>query len=506
MQGWVGTILQVDLGKGQITKDPLDEGFAASWVGGEGFGAKLLWDAVGPEVVDGLDPRNILVYASGPLTGTLAPSSGRLEIITKSALTGIFGDSNSGGNFAPEFKQAGYDAIVIKGKAEKPVYLWIDDDKIEIRDASYLWGKSIPETDEMLKQEIGDRNIQVSCIGPAGENLIRFATIANNLVRTAGWGGVGAVAGSKKLKAIAVRGRKGIRVGRPEEFEKACWEARQKLEKKVGPLLQTRRKMGTMYLGRFSYLGGNCHLNNYTVAQCSEERFEKISGEKFAEEYISGGPHGCYGCVQHCAHFVQVKEGAYRGLASEGFEYAALGPYLSWYGSDNLAFAMAAAKYCNDFGLDTAESAMLLGWATECFQRGILTEKDTDGLELNFGDEKVGLELLRKMVCREGLGDILAEGVARAAQLVGKGSEYYSYSIKGKGSNESPTRVSYGCALASATSTRGADHLKGWPQFELSGGSPRDSLKLWGHKDTGDRSSHQGKAPLAIYNQRMSTL
>ncbi len=221
MYGWSGAILNIDLTKGVINKEPLTMDFAAKWLGGEGFGAKILWDEVGPEVKDALEPGNVIIYTTGPLTGTLAPSSGRLEIVTRSPLTNIFGDSNSGGHFAPEFKNAGYDAIVIKGKAQKPVYVWIDDEVVEIRDASRLWGKTVSETDRSIKDELGDQNIQISCIGPAGEHLVKFAILMNNLDRAPGWTGSGAVAGSKNLKAVAVRGTKGVRVARPAEFEEA---------------------------------------------------------------------------------------------------------------------------------------------------------------------------------------------------------------------------------------------------------------------------------------------
>ncbi len=504
MYGWAGNLLWVDLSKGESTRQPIAEDFALKWLGGEGFGARLLWEQVGPEVKDGLDPDNVLIFAAGPLISTLAPSSGRLEIITKSALTGIFGDSNSGGHFAPELKQAGYDVLIVKGKSDRPVYLWIDDDRVEIRDASHLWGRTVPETDALLKEELRDENIQVACIGPGGENLVRFAAIINNLVRAAGWGGAGAVAGSKNLKAIAVRGTRGVRAARPEQFEQACWAAQDKLRKTVR-LLETRRKMGTMHLMRMYHFGGYAGMKNYTVSQAPEDYIEKVSGEKWADEFLSN-TMGCHGCRQHCSHFVTVREGAYRGLASEGFEFAALGPYLFSYGSDNLAFAAAAAKYCNDYGLDATAPAGALAWATDCFQRGILTEKDTDGLILNWGDEPTALELLRKITYREGFGDLLAEGIEKASKAIGKGSEYYAQTIKGRYVWELNTRTNYGCSIAAATATRGCDHLKGWGQYEFAAPSPEASQQRWGHPKTGDRRSHEGKAPMTVEGQRLHTL
>ncbi|MBM2832189.1 MAG: Aldehyde ferredoxin oxidoreductase [Dehalococcoidia bacterium] len=502
--GWAGTLLWVDLTQGRITRQPLDEDFALKWLGGEGFGARLLWERVGPEVKDGLDPENILVFAAGPLISTLAPSSGRLEIITKSALTGIFGDSNSGGHFAPELKQAGYDALIVTGRAERPVYIWIDDEEVEIRDAAHLWGRTVPETDDILRKELAGDDIQVACIGPGGENLVRYAAILNNRTRAAGWGGAGAVAGSKKLKAIAVRGTRGVRVARPAQFEQACWAAHRKLLTDVR-LLETRRRMGTMHLMRMYHFGGYSAMRNCTISQAPDEFVEKVSGEKWADEYIVG-TMGCHGCLQHCSHFAVVKNGPYKGLASEGFEFACLGPYLYSYGSDNLAFAFAAAKYCNEQGLDTTAPAGAISWATDCFQRGILTEKDTDGLVLNWGDEAVALELLRKITHREGFGDLLAEGVEKAARAVGRGSERYAQTIKGRYCYEFNAHTNYGCAIAAATSTRGCDHLKGWPQFEFSAPPPEVSQRRWGYPTTGDRRSHKGKAPMTVEGQRLHTL
>ncbi len=503
MYGWSGIILIIDLSSGKIEKRSLEPEFARKWIGGEGFGAKVLWDEVGPEVEDGLDPRNVLIFACGPLNGTMAPSSGRLELVTKSPLTGIFGDSNTGGHLAPEFRQAGYDAVIIEGKAEKPVYIWIDDDAVEIRKAGHLWGKTVPETDAALKAELGDKEIQVSCIGPAGENLVRFATIMNNLVRAPGWVGTGAVAGSKNLKAIAVRGTRGIRIARPDDFEKACRDAREKVRK--NPQSKTLARTGTMYLARQFYVGGYASMRNFSQATCSPDYFRKISGENFAENYTSGR-QGCHGCEVQCGHNVVVKDGPYRGASPGGMEFGAFGPYIFWYGSDNLALAIAAARYCNENGMDVTEPGMLLSWATDCFKRGILTADDTDGLELDWGSEKAALEILGKISRREGFGNLLAEGLARAAKKLGRGSEYFAQTIKGRPSLEAGVRATYGTALASVTSSRGGDHLRGWPHFEYAALPEEKSLQRWGCRKTGDGRSPEGKAPMTAYDQQLHTI
>lgn len=503
MYGWMGTILRIDLTTGEIRKEPLEPAFARKWLGGEGFGAKYLWDEVGPEVEDGLDPRNLLMFTTGPLTGTIAPNAGRLEVVTKSPITNIFGDANAGGHFAPELKSAGYDLLIIKGKAARPVYIWIDDDKVEIRDAKHLWGKTVPETDAAIKQEHGDHGIQISCIGPAGENLVRFAILINNLSRAPGWTGCGAVAGSKRLKAIAVRGTKGVKIARPAEFEAACFEARKRvLELQSLPVM---RKMGTMMLIRNMFMGGYLHKHNYGVTQISEDEMEMINGDRFADDYVTKSL-GCYGCAMHCSHYCVVKDGPYAGTQGEGYEYGSLDGYILWGGSLNLAYGIACSKFCNDYGLDTTEPGELIAWATDCFQRGIIDTGDTGGLELKWGDEQMGMKLMKMITNREGFGDVLAEGMWRAAQKIGKGSEYYAPTIKHKQSQEKPTRASYACALLSATSTRGADHLKGFPSFERRHLSPEMGQKVWNNPNVVNPRSPVGKVPMAVYYRLMCTL
>ncbi|MBI2934488.1 MAG: aldehyde ferredoxin oxidoreductase family protein [Chloroflexi bacterium] len=502
MHAWNGWILRVDLTSGVIEKKSFASDFALKWLGGEGFGARILWDEVGPEVEDGLDPRNLLIYATGPLTGTIAPSSGRLEIVTKSPLTGIFGDSNAGGHFAPELKAAGYDALVITGKAARPVYLLVNDGEVQIRDASHLWGRTVPDTDRLLKEETGDTDIQISCIGPGGENLVRFAIAMNNIDRAPGWTGCGAVAGSKKLKAIAVRGTGGVSVARPSEFEQACRQAREKL--KSFRLLPPLRKFGTNYLYSAFYVNGFCHLNNYNVAQCSEDHYRQICPEEWAR-YLQS-LRGCHGCPLHCQHFAAVKEGAYRGVAGGAYEFGSFQPYLNSYGSSSIPFAMAATQFCNDYGIDGSEPGMLLAWATDCFKKGIITRKDTDGLVLDWGDQATALKLLRRIVYREGFGNILAEGLWRAARKLGPDAQELAQTIKGRPSVEGVVRASYGCALASATSTRGGDHLKGFPHLEFLNPAPETSMKFFGHPQAGNRSSPEGKAGMTVYGKNIYTL
>lgn len=504
MFGWAGTVLDIDLTENRILKAPLALDFARKWVGGEGFGVKTLWDVAGPEEEDALDEGNVLIYATGPLTGTMAPSSGRLEIINKSPLTGGFGDSNSGGHFAPELKNAGYDMLVIRGRAKEPVCIFINNDDVQIRKAGHLWGKPVSETDATLKSELGDKHLQVSCIGPAGENKVRFAILVNNLVRAPGWAGCGGVAGSKKLKAVVVRGTKGVKIAEPDEFERACWAARKKVQ--ALQLLPTLRQMGTMTLVRAQYLRGVAQLHNYNITQCTEDHVDRISGDRWSREFVVGNL-GCHGCAIHCSHVCAVNSGEHAGLFGEGFDFGAITGYIYSYGSSNLPFGMKAVTMCNDYGMDASQPGILLAWATDCYKRGLLPPAKSDGLVLDWGDEKIGLELIRRMTYREGmLGNLLAEGLGRAARLLGEGADYYAQTIKGKFSEEYATRASYGAALASSTSTRGADHLKGWPIFEQIGPPAETSLKIWGDSRAGDGRSHKAKVPVNSYSRLICTL
>ena len=246
MYGWTGVILNVDLTRGKIVKELLSKELVINFLGGSGINSKILYDMVKDPTIDPYDPENVLIYGTGPLNGTLAPACSRLTITSKGPFTLAFSDSNSGGHFAPELKFAGYDHIILQGRSTKPVYLWIDDDHVELRDASDLWGKDVWETDKMIKEEIGDPDVKISAIGPAGENLVRFAAVMNDRTRAAAWGGQGAVMGSKRLKAVAVRGTKEVRIAKPEEFEKACLKAREMIRNSY--VMRTLAIYGKPYL------------------------------------------------------------------------------------------------------------------------------------------------------------------------------------------------------------------------------------------------------------------
>lgn len=459
MYGWAGLILKVDLSRRKIVKQRLPKNLRANFLGGAGINSKILYDMVGPSV-DPYSPENVLIYGASPLNGTLAPASSRLTITSKGPFTMAFSDSNSGGHFAPELKFAGYDHALFRGIANGPVYLWIDDENVELRDADHLLGKDVWETDKILKEELGDPDIKTSVIGPAGEKLVRFAAVINDRTRAAAWGGNGAVMGSKNLKAVAVRGTKGVKIAKPKEFEEACLESREMIRKSY--VMSTLGIYGKTYLNDLYQQTSIFNIKNFREDRIPEEFFQLMSKNyflKFVTRWI-----GCFNCPCVCSHYLEVKSGRWSGERGEGYEFHQQKDVQMMEIYDP-TFALKWTNECNRLGLDTDAPAFAITWAMDCYERGIITDIDTDGIELAYGNQDAALEMLDKIVQRSGFGDILAEGVKLASKKIGRGSERYAYHTKGKFTHIDPRR-GWADALASATSTRGNDHLKGLPMSD----------------------------------------
>ena len=454
-KGYVGRILRVDLTKGEISAEPLSRELAENYIGGRGINVKLLYDEV-KAGVDPLSPENKLIVGTGPLTATLAPSSGRYNLTTKSALTGIFGDSNSGGHWAPELKFAGFDHVVIQGRSERPVYIWIENEHVEIRDTGDLWGKNTFEVTAGIQKELGDRSIQVMCIGPAGVNNVRYACLVNNLTRAAGRGGTGAVMGAKNLLAIAVRGTGDIKVARPKEFLQTVKQYFERINKHRGA--QIRAVYGTPFLTRLANEGGWLSYRNMQVCQ-NDEVAEKLSAESFLEGWVLKSK-ACFNCPIHCSHYYLVKEGPYAGVRSEGLEFVGVECFGLKTGVDYFPAILRANLMANRYGMDAGYLGDMIAWAMECFEEGILTEKDTDGLKLNFGNHEAMLTLIDKIARREGFGDFLAENMIVASEKLGEESKKLAHHIKGL-TLMPDIRIGYGYALGHAVSNVGAHHLRG---------------------------------------------
>lgn len=453
--GYMGKILDVDLSSGRITQKPVDSDVALWFIGGSGFGIRML---IGMDAdMDPLGPRNAIMLATGPLTGTPVPTSSRLEVSTISPLTGHLGIANVGGYFGPALRRAGFDAVVIRGKAEEPVYLWIDGGRAEIRDASHLWGRyDIWEFEEVIKQDLGE-DVKALSIGPAGENLVRYATLTTDKVHTAARCGVGTVFGSKNLKAVVARGSAKVPVARPEEFLERVREVGRWILEDDG--LEPTVRWGTLPRLRpaleFGYLPGRNFQTGYFP------NFDETRGFAAARKYIAPSIAPCHACPIRCYNHIRVKEGPYAGLDLLGGYTTILSEFAAKCDIGNLPAVWKCEELSQRYGLDCISVASCIAFAQELYQRGIITKTDTDGLELRWGNERAVMELLRKIAYREGFGDVLADGVIRAAARLGRGSEAYAYTIKGMEiSSCDPRSGPWFWRIGYITSPRGGDNVK----------------------------------------------
>jgi len=455
MYGWMGTILRVDLCSGKIAEEPLSEELTRNYLGGRGINARILYDEVKPGT-DGLAPENVLIFGTGPLTGT-AIAAGRLNITAMSPLTNIFGDSNAGSHFSSELKYSGYDHIIFTGKADAPVYLWIEDGKAELRDARHLWGKMTDVTQQTIREELGDPCIQVACIGPAGERLVRLSGIAVGTHGFCARCGLGAVMGSKNLKAVAVRGTRGVKVYDSEPL-------RDYLLDLMRTMMQNPVYSRLSVHGSSSLYGGR-HLRGILTLKNGQETgsfwgYDNIKCETLREEYIVKD-HACCGCAMHCRQWYDIKEGPYAGLKGIGME---LSQQQAWGSMNDNAYAPSLYKgldLCNKYGLDSLECGQLLAAATEWYQKGLITKEDTQGIELDWGNYEAMVAMVHKIANREGIGDLLAEDAVRAAHTLGRGADQCITQCKGALKTNNDLRADPVYAFGHAVATRGCDHLRG---------------------------------------------
>ena len=468
--GWMGTILRVDLSNGKITKEPLSEELAYNFIGGRGINSKILYDETSPET-DPLGPDNRLIIGTGPTSGTLGLGNGRFTVTAKSPLTGILGDASGGGHFGAEVKFAGYDHIIIQGRAKNPVYLWINDDEVAIKDAKHLWGKSTWEAAELIIKELDDEDIRTLCIGPAGENLVKYAFAIANDERAPAETGIGAVMGSKNLKAIAVRGSKSVKVANPEEYEEIIKKWVEDIPKQH--LAPSHRDFGSTYLIKMFNEVYNLPIKNSQELHRPDEEIKDCVPDSFMPKYLVRHI-SCFSCIHSCQKFVLIHDGPYAGDKGMRPEYGCMASLCFQLGVFDFPFALRVTNLANQYGLNAQELGPTMAMAFECYQRGILTRKDTDGLKLEWGNKEVILELVRKIAYREGFGNTLAEGCRNAAKLIGKGAEKYAYHIKGKSHPDRLTSF-IPSVLAFAVATRGWDHLRGcvWPIMNPRWGPPK---------------------------------
>ncbi len=450
--GFHGKILRVDLSQEKIAIENPDELFYRRYLGGEGFVAYYLLKEL-PLKIDPFSPENLLIFAAGPLTGTTIPGSSRNSIGAKSPLTGGFGESEVGGFWAAEMKKAGYDAIIVKGKAKNPLYLWIYDDQIEFRDASAIWGKETADSLDYIRKDVNNKQARVSQIGPAGENLVRYACIMSGLRNAAGRTGMGAVMGSKNLKAIAIKGSK-----KPKVADKV-------------KIQELRKKMIEIYLKdleHFSLLGtggdrmeafvwtGNLSIHNFRDGDFPAA--ENIDPRNI-KNTLGLKMEGCYACPIRCKKIVDFKN-PYEVLARYGApEYESLGAFGTNCGVDDIKAICKANELCNRYSLDVISTGVTIGFAMECFEEDLITQTDTDGLELTFGNGEALIAMVEKIAKRDGFGNIIAEGVRRAAEEIGNGAEQLAIHVKGQEVPMHSPRLKRALGLGYAVSPTGADHM-----------------------------------------------
>ena len=450
--GFMGKILRIDLTTGTTKVEPIDEKIAKDYIGGRGYASKIIYDEVDPNI-DPLSPDNLLIFATGPVTGLPAPAAGRYMVVTKGLLTGTIASSNSGGDWGVALKSAGYDMVIIKGKAEKPVYIWIDEDKVEIRDASHLWGKNTHETtDKIVEENGGDRRIKVACIGPAGENLVKFACVINDKNRAAGRTGVGAIMGSKNLKAIAAVGKKRPQVANKEKWQEALKASMDKVRSNdvTSKGLPT---YGTKVLDSIINENGLYPTKNFQTGVFSET--EKVNGETLREKYLVRNV-ACWGCPIACGRKTKLPN----GREGEGPEYEVGWAYGADLGISDLEAIVEANYLSNELGLDPISAGGTIACAMELYERGYLPKDKVDGPELKFGSTEALLTYVKKIAYREGLGDELAEGSYRFAEKYGHPE--LSMSVKKQELPAYDPRGAQGHALEYATSNRGGCHVRGY--------------------------------------------
>ena len=446
-------VLHVDLSSGRIREEELDGDVTAKFLGGRGVAAKLLWEGV-PKRIDPLGEKNLLIFSPGTLTGTHAPSSGRMTITAKGAETNFYFKSNVGGQFGIALKMAGWDYIVVHGISEKPVYLWIDGPKVALKDASHLWGKGVRETTRALQDEYPES--EVACIGPAGENLVKFASIMVSYYNAAARGGIGAVMGSKKLKAIVVNGKNGkVEVASPQQFNEVVKEARDALYS--DSLNPDAHKYGT---ARDIDLLSELHiLPSYNFRKGSIEGAEALSGRSWPKAGYLKRIVGCGGCAVSCHRFTAIENGKYAGTYSGGPEYETTTALGANCGVTDIEVVLRANELCNDLGLDTISTGDVIAWAIETYEKGLLSTRETEGIELRWGNGSALIEMIEAIAYRRGLGSVLAEGTKRAAEKVGGDSWKWAMQAKGLEHSMVETRGAYSYALAFAVNPRGPDHL-----------------------------------------------
>jgi aldehyde:ferredoxin oxidoreductase len=467
--GYMGRMLFVDLNNMKTHDEEISEKLAREYIGGYGLGARVILERM-KQGVDPLSPDNIFGIGTGPLTLSGAVSSCRHTTMGKSPLTGYWGDANSGGNFANTFKASGYDMVFLEGRADHPVYLLIRDGKAEIKDAEHIWGKDTATTDEMIRQENNDPGLKIVSIGTGGEKLCRIAAVINDGGRAAARSGLGAVMGSKNLKAVACSGSL-----KPVIYDKSGIS---RLVKEM--MAMAKSNPSGMYLGLSStgtpgtmiphMTEHDVPIKNWSgnhVEDFPEEKWGKVAWDSM-EKYVVK-KYACTGCPIACGHILKVDEGEFAVERTHKPEYETLAAFGTMCMNDHMESLIYANEFCNLHGLDTISTGSVIAFAIECFENGILTKADTDGIELTWGNSRAIIDMLKKICMREGIGDILAEGAMRASAEIGKGSERFAMHVGGEMVPMHDPRCTPGWGATYVSDPAPARHVRGGTAFVESG-------------------------------------
>lgn len=484
--GYTGRMLRIDLTNRTSSVEELPGDMARAFVGGAGFGLRLLFGEV-PKGTDPLGPSNKLILAPGPLTGTPSPCSSRIAVTARSPLTGAVGMSLSGGHFPAEMKFAGYDVIIVEGEAESPAYISVTDDRVVIRDASKIWGMNTLDCQLFIKEDLGDHNTRIACIGPAGERQSKIACIINER-RAAGRKGLGAVMGSKNLKAIAIRGTQDVPIADEDLFK----EGRSRLLRyfKATPAVYE----GLSRVGTADCIDVTCELGIFPAMNYAHtgqfEPVDEVGSE--IQRHDTVRRVSCFNCPVACSQVRMASDGPYSGVLTEGPEFESSWAFSGATGVDYRPALYMADRLCDEFGLDTMSTGMTIAFAMELFERGILTKGECDGLDLRFGNHDAMLTLIRKMAFREGIGDLLADGARSASRSIGRNSERFVMAVKALELPGYDVRGAKAHGLNYQTTYTGADHNRGYASQEIFGNDIPVAV---------DRFAIEGKAELCKWNQ-----
>jgi aldehyde:ferredoxin oxidoreductase len=453
--GYTGKVLEIDLSSGKIETGSINDEDQMKFLGGSGLAAKIFCDSFDPGV-DPLSPENPLIVMTGPIVGTHFPGTSRFAVCGKSPLTGIWGEGTCGGNFGPELKFAGMDGIIFKGVSSTPVYLAIEDDQIELRDAGELWGMDNYALTDFLKKRHGkEKNPKILSIGQAGENLVKFAAICNDKGDFIGRTGMGAVMGSKRLKAIIVIGTKKVEISYPEEY--ATLRKSLIVKSRDAMVGQSFRSMGTDAGMDLGMMTGDVPIKNWMIGE-NFELSANLGGPALTEKYLTKN-HACSFCPIACKRMVKVGQGPFKTDEGPGPEYETCCTFGTLIMNHDLAGVIKANEWCNRYGVDTISCGATIAFAMEAFEKGLITKSDTDGIDLTWGNISGAIELLHKIVKKEGIGWTLSEGSREAAKRLGRGAEEFSVEVKGLEAPMHDPRGFHGMGLAYMTSIRGACHL-----------------------------------------------